>query len=491
MPTAREDGTGGIMTDHSIPRRRVLQTGLAATALAGLPGGRPARAADEGERIVAAAKGIGKTDLKAIMWSNYFVPMKPPIEEFQKATGIAITSIKDLSTPTIPQAAMAEALTRSPDFDIVHLGSEMIPSLVSAGYLEPLDDYMHKADYKMDAVGDYANLATYDGKTYGIITDGNIFVHQLRKDLFEDADNKKRFEDKFGKPLAYPKTWDDDFQQMKFFHNPEKGIYGSGNLRSRGFGYVWFLMYLYSFGGFPFDPDMKPTVNSDAGKKAIAVYLRDKEVAFPDSPSWGTSQMIPHIAAGDVYSCQYWGGLIKLQENPAKSKTVGKWTYGLVPGGEHGGKPLYRAAGMPVVCLMVNRNSPHKAAAAYMACWLGTEKASSQIVTDRVNSFNDAWTKKEMTDPRVLEAYTPAGVKAIQQNLQVSSPNIYLTGNQEFVDVLDKNLGQGYIGQLKSDEVLKQIDEDFAKVVKRIGTAKLKKDYQTYAAIMPKISQPV
>ena len=115
---------------------------------------------------------------------------------------------------------------------------------------------------------------------------------------------------------------------MKFFHNPEKGIYGSGNLRSRGFGYVWFLMYLYSFGGFPFDADMKPTVNSEAGKKAIELYLRDKEVAFPDSPSWGTSQMIPHIAAGDVYSCQYWGGLIKLQENPAKSKTAGKWIYG-------------------------------------------------------------------------------------------------------------------------------------------------------------------
>lgn len=478
------------MTHHSLPRRRVLQGGLGLAALGATTFGRTALAADEGDAIVAAAKGIGKTDLKAIMWSNYFVPMQPPIEEFQKATGIGITNIKDLSTPTIPQAAMAEALTRSPDFDIVHLGSEMIPSLVSAGYLEPLDEYMKKANYKMDAVGDYANLATYDGKTYGIITDGNIFVHQLRKDLFEDADNQKKFADKFGKKLEYPKSWDDDFQQMKFFHNPEKGIYGSGNLRSRGFGYVWFLMYLYSFGGFPFDVDMKPTVNSEPGKKAIALYLRDKEVAFPDSPSWGTSQMIPHIAAGDVYSCQYWGGLIKLQENPAKSKTAGKWLYGLVPGGEAKGKPLYRAAGMPVVCLMVNRNSPRKAAAAYMACWLGTEKASSHIVSDRVNSFNDAWTKKEMTDPRVVEAYTAGGIKAIQANLQVSSPNIYLTGNQEFVDVLDKNLGQGYIGQLKSDDVLKQIDEDFAKVVKRIGTAKLKKDYQTYAAIMPKVAQP-
>jgi multiple sugar transport system substrate-binding protein len=481
---------GNAMTDKSLLRRRVLQGGIGLAALGATPLGGAALAADERDSIVAAAKSIGNTDLMAIMWSNYFVPMKVPIEEFQKATGIAITNIKDLSTPTIPQAAMAEALTRSPDFDIVHLGSEMIPSLVSAGYLEPLDEYMDKANYKMDAVGDYANLATYDGETYGIITDGNIFVHQLRKDLFDDADNKKKFEDKFGKPLAYPNTWDDEFQQMKFFHNPEKGIYGSGNLRSRGFGYVWFLMYLYSFGGFPFDADMKPTVSSEAGKKAIEVYLRDKEVAFPDSPSWGTSQMIPHIAAGDVYSCQYWGGLIKLQENPAKSKTAGKWAYGVVPGGIVNGKPLYRAAGMPVVVLTVNRNSPRKVAAAYMACWLGTEKSSLAMVTDRVNTFHDAWTRPEMSDSAVLQAYTPAGVKAIQANLQVACPNIYLTGNQEFVDVLDKNLGQGYIGQLKAEEVLKQIDEDFAKVVKRIGAAKLKKDYKTYAAIMPKATQP-
>ena len=295
------------MIRHPMPRRRVLQGGLGLAALEATPFGRAPLAADEGDSIVAAAKGIGKTDLKAIMWSNYFVPMKLPMEEFQKATGIGITSIKDLSTPTIPQAAMAEALTRSGDFDLIHLGSEMIPSLVSAGYLEPLDEYMQKANYKMNAVGDYGKLPTYDGKTYGIITDGNIFVQQIRKDLMENADNKKKFEDRFGKPLGWPQSWDDEFHLMKFFHDPDKGIYGSGNLRSRGFGYVWFLMYLYSFGGFPFDPDMRPTVDTDAGKQAIEVYLRDKEVAFPDSPSWGTSQMIPHIAAGDVAACQYLG----------------------------------------------------------------------------------------------------------------------------------------------------------------------------------------
>ena len=38
--------------------------------------------------------------------------------------------------------------------------------------------------------------------------------------------------------------------------------------------------------------------------------------------------------------------------------------------------------------------------------------------------------------------------------------------------------------------MLKRIDEDFAKIVKRIGTAKLKKDYESYVAIMPKATQP-
>jgi multiple sugar transport system substrate-binding protein len=478
---------GKWMTHQSLSRRRVLE-GMA--ALGTLPLARSAFAADEGAAIIEAAKGIGKTDLSAIMWSNYFVPMKPPIEEFQKATGIGITKIKDLSTPSIPQAAMAEALTRSPDFDIIHLGSEMIPSLVSAGFLEPLDEYMHQTGYHMNAVGDYGKLPTYDGKTYGIITDGNIFVHQMRKDLIEDPTNKKRYEDKFGKPISWPKNWDEEYQLMKFFHDPSKGIYGSGNLRARGFGYVWFLMYLYSFGGFPFDADMKPTVNTDAGKKAMEVYLRTKDVSFPDAPSWGTSQMIPHIAAGDVFSCQYWGGLIKLQENPKKSKTVGKWEYGLVPGGEKGGQPLFRAAGMPVVCLVVNRNSPRKNAAALMACYLGTEKSSLEMVTNRVDTFHDAWTRPEMTAPSVAEAYTPAGIKAIKQNLEVASPNIYLTGNQEFVDVLDKNLGQAFVGELKAADALKGIDEAFGKVVKRIGTAKLKADYKSYEAIMPTASKP-
>ena len=158
-------------------------------------------------------------------------------------------------------------------------------------------------------------------------------------------------------------------------------------------------MYLYSFGGFPFDADMNPTVNSEAGHRAIEIYLRDKEVAFPDSPSWGTSQMIPHIAAGDVCRLPVLGRPDQALRKPGEIEDRGQMAL-RAGAGRRGQRqaavPRRRHAGR---VLVVNRHSPRKAAAAYMACWLGTEKASVQMVSDRVNTFHDAWTVQEMTDP--------------------------------------------------------------------------------------------
>jgi hypothetical protein len=71
------------MANKSLLRRRVLQGGVGLAALGMTPFGRVALAAEEGDSIIAAANGIGKTELKAIMWSNYFVPMQKPMEEFQ------------------------------------------------------------------------------------------------------------------------------------------------------------------------------------------------------------------------------------------------------------------------------------------------------------------------------------------------------------------------------------------------------------------------
>ena len=122
-------------------RRDVVKGGLTVASLSALPVGIPGLAwgATENEKIIAAAKGAGGGDLKGMIWSNYYVAMTPSMERFKQATGIGVGSIQDISIFVIPQRAMAEALSRSPEFDFFHVDSNMIPSLASAGLLEPLD----------------------------------------------------------------------------------------------------------------------------------------------------------------------------------------------------------------------------------------------------------------------------------------------------------------------------------------------------------------
>ena len=476
----------------NISRRRFVGGGVGLTVANFMPGTTPlAFAASLEERTIAAAKTVGGADVTGMIWSPYLVPMQPVIAEFKQQTGIGVGAVQDISIFDAPQRAMAEALSRSPQFDFIHIDSNMIPSLVSAGYLEPLDEYIKKADYKLDAVADYGNFMTYKGHTYGVPTDGNVHIQYVRKDLLEDADNKKRFADKFGKELKFPETWEDDLRIQQFLMDPAKDLYGSGNLRNRANGVTWWYMIFYSAGGFPFDDDMKPTLATPAGEYAVDIYLQEKKGAHPESPGWGTPQMIPRIANGHVVSAAYWDGTAKLNENPAKSKTLGKWLYGLIPGSDFSGKRMHRSISSPLAALLVNKYSPRKAQAAYLALWLGSGKNSIPIVSDPVNTFNDAWANEHMVAPQVINAYSQPAINAIKANFQVVAPPIYLTGYLEFQDLLGKNLSEAYVGQLPAKDVLKKTEDEWNAVVRRIGRAKLKEDLVSYKAVMPKRNTPV
>ena len=301
------------MSKFDITRRGLVggavKGGLGLTVANFVPGTTPfAWAQSMEEKTIAAAKKVGKADVNGMIWSPYFVPMQPVIAEFTKETGIGIGGIQDISIFDAPQRAMAEALSRSPQFDFIHIDSNMIPSLASTGYLEPLDEYIKNSGFKFDVVADYGNFMRYDGRTYGVPTDGNVHIQYTRKDLVDNPDNKKRFADKFGTELKVPETWEETLRLQEFLMDPSKDLYGSGNLRNRANGVTWWYMIFYSAGGFPFDDDMKPTLNTPAGQYAVDLYLRDKKVNHPEAANWGTPQQIPRIAQGHVVACQYWDG---------------------------------------------------------------------------------------------------------------------------------------------------------------------------------------
>src|SRR5499426_4735222 len=223
------------MRTERISRRAVVGGGLGLTIANFLPG-RPALGASLEERVVTAAKPLGAGEVTGMIWSPYLVPMQPVIAEFKKQTGIGLGAVQDISIFDAPQRAMAEALSRSPQFDFIHIDSNMIPSLASAGYLEPLDEYIKNAGFHFDVVADYGNFMKYGGHTYGVPTDGNVHIQYTRKDLIDNPDTKKRFADKFGTELKLPDTWEETLRLQEFLMDSAKDLYGSGNLRNRANG---------------------------------------------------------------------------------------------------------------------------------------------------------------------------------------------------------------------------------------------------------------
>lgn len=476
-------------------RRQIMKMGAAAAAAGAMTPALSsgAFAAAEDDRIVAAAKKAvpNGEELTGIMWSNYQTATQPVVKKFGELTGIMLPRIQDISTFDIPQRAMAEALSKSPEFDFFHLDSNMIPSLASAGLLEPLDEYMEAAGFKLNAVGDFGKFVTYKGKTYGMTTDGNAHTQYIRKDLFENPDERKAFADKHGKEMSWPETWEDELELYRWFHRPDDGIWASGNLRDRGTSLPWLYMYLYSAGGFPFTDDAEPNIDNEIGEYAVQTFLNMKEVSHPEAAGWGTPQMIPRIVAGNTFGQQYWDGTIALIENPDKSKTTGKWLYGPVPGSRKSGKLLKRSISWPNVSVVVNRHSPRKEAMAYLAMYLATAENSTIIVGDPVNTFHDPWHVSHF-EPGALpeKTYTAAGMKAIKQNLQIVCPPMYVTGVLEFETELKRNLSEGYNGDKTAKQVVADTSDAWNRAIRRIGRRRIREELATYKSLFPSRDLP-
>ena len=479
------------MSNKDVSRRNLIKAGLATAAVGPwvLRYGGLAEAGPEEDAIIKAAKKVKKTDLNGMIWSLYYRNMKRLEGEFRKRAGYGVGKIQDISVFQIPQRALAEAISRSGKFDFFHLDSNMIPSLASAGLLEPLDGYMKEAGFKLDMVGNFGSFMKYKGKTYGIPTDGNVHTHFMRKDLLENPDEKKRFADKHGKPLAMPVTWEDNQQIAEFFHRPDKNMWGSGSLRNRANGVTWWYMYFHSAGGFPFDDDMNPAIDNKYGMYAMNTYLNLKKASPPEAPGWGTPQMIPQHMNGNIVSSQYWDGLISALEGP-KSKTQKKWRYGLIPGSRFSGKLVHRSISSPLAAIMINRHSPRKRQAAYFAMYLATLKNSIEIVSHRTFTFHDPWHPGHFKSKAIIEAYTEEGMKSIHDSLLVTTPPIYLTGHREFQDVLAKNISEAYVGQLKAKDVLVKTEKAWTKLIRQIGKKKLKAELAGYKAAFPSMDKP-
>lgn len=363
----------------------LLLTGLASLLLS--TGGWGQSAADRA--VEAAKKYAGET--LTITWEAGLQALDPlnfSGPKWEELTGVKIQVIEipisELFTKTV-----AEHRAGTGAYDMLNVVPAWMPDLVTAGVLEPLDEFVDKYNYR-DELQDIAptyrdNQMTYGGKIYGLPDDGDVLILYYRTDLFGDAENQKAFKDQYGYDLAPPKDWQQFHDISKFFtdaHAPK--LYGSALIHSPGLVHYLYLQRFRTAGGKLFDADsMKAQINGEIGVAVLEDMVKQLENMPKGAAGWGPIEVLNAWLAGELAMQIWWpppgrwsagyGAQEEALSWLPKSTIAGKVGYALPPDGYP-----ELAAGF---ALSVAANSKKKELAYLFAQWLNSKDISIQRVT--------------------------------------------------------------------------------------------------------------
>ncbi|MFN0038216.1 MAG: extracellular solute-binding protein, partial [Burkholderiales bacterium] len=219
------------------------------------PEGRAIEAARamKGNGTAPARIVLGLSDGSIGQLTQPFPAGAPSIKElWERETGIPI-EIVGLPNGQEFTKVMQDISTGTGGFDIYSVDWNRLGDLAESGGIANLNDFVaaHRPEWDAPETGYVGGaqgvslLNTYRGNTYGVCLDGDFQTWVYRTDLFGDDAERTAFEAQYGRPLAPPRTWGEHAEVAAFFHRPEKGLFGSTDLRNQGWGYTnWYQRFV-------------------------------------------------------------------------------------------------------------------------------------------------------------------------------------------------------------------------------------------------------
>ena len=168
-----------------------------------------------------------------------------------------------------------------------------------------------------------------------------------RTDLFADPAEQTAFAQRFGYPLAVPRTWDEFEDVAHFFTRPDEGLYGTVFAAfPDGHNSVYdFCLQLWSRGGELHDAEGRPTLATPEAVSALDFYRRianDRATTPPGQEAIDSVRSGELFASGAVAMMVNWFGFAAVCEQP-----------GCPVKGRTGVTTLPSAAGFPPASLIV------------------------------------------------------------------------------------------------------------------------------------------
>jgi multiple sugar transport system substrate-binding protein len=440
-----------------------------------LPGATVEERAINGAKAYIKQHNLHNPELTMLLISLLKNAMPTYAKQWEELTGVKMNFI-EYGYTDIPAKIMAEAVAKTGQYDIFNQFPYVVPDASGARVIVPLDEFAAKG--KPDFSGIEPALRAqqyYNGQLYFLLLDGDHLILVLRQDILDLPGAKAEFKAKYGWEPGCPETMAQWEQLAEFFHTDkgqtrwgktfDQGLYGAMGYRSINFSYRHFPAY---FGGLLFDRDMKPRINTPQGIRAVKEFTSIVKYMPPDIQGWGTPQIYPFWASGQAFSVMSFPSIVGYANASPQSKIKGQQLSCVIPGVKVNGKLVRRSPQAAGTGYMVSRYSKHPELAYYFLQWFTGPTKGDEAIADG-KGFWDPMRRSNLTNPAVIEKFGKQFLETTMENAKHATSLLMLEGNEEYFNVLDKNLALVMQGNATPEEAVKNIEAGWNRITDDIG----------------------
>ncbi len=441
------------------PTRRNMLA-LLATILAGPTRGMSPRQTHlDWADIARSIAGPENASLRLLIPQGSVANILPVAKHFHQLTGIEI-KVTEAGTRDIGTTVLADKLRGKTTFDVVLPPTYEIPDLAVAGAIQPLDRLQSVlAPGLDDGRALYTNGDSFDSRTYGHQTDGDVLLLFLNRDLLSHELHRARYEDRFGTAFRPPVTWGELDRQVGFVAN-ELDRPGGVFLRAQGQVEWEYWLRLHAKGIWPVSDTFNPQFNSAEGLEALedmiavapfVVETRNGRQSLGDG--WR------EFADTGAYATFGWGGTQKIFRRGEIALTERVLAVP-IPGGQGSETPdtlPYFNWGWSFA-ITTDAENP-RLALSFLR--FAVAPRMSTLAVQEEGGFFDPFMKEHYEDAAIRDIYGDDFLRVHRTSLESAIPDFYIVNRAAYFDALGAWLRLALNGAIEPSLALQKASDQW------------------------------
>lgn len=368
------------------------------------------------------------------------------LADFEAATGIKV-QIDMYGFEALFNKILTASAGKTGEYDVVQMHVPDRALFDEKGFMVDLTDWIERDKAEMELDDIPASLQEshmkYKGRFYGVPTHIGGMLFYYRKDIFD----KERY--------AVPTTWEEVLkiaEDVDKKYGPDmRGIVLMGKADIQGastYQNIW-----GAYGGNYFDEKGKPTLNSEAGLKAMNMVKALTAHAAEGSASYSFDEAQTAFKQGKAAMVPFWDSGDNFFGDEKASQIVGKWGVAAMPGGRatNGGWSV-----------QISKDSKNPEAAWEFLKWIVSPKMERDLVP-----MTPSCRSSVLKDPANAKYPAYAGFLAHLAGKPFGFPEV--TPNLQILQTVADAQNSVMTGQASSEDALTKLQADVEAIAIRFG----------------------